>query len=187
VAVGSRPALVSAATISRAAYRVMPWKNGGGTTSEIAAGEGWRLSIATIDRDGWFSEFVGYDRTIVPIEGDGIELTVDGQTERLDKRFARFSFAGEAKTWCRLLGGPARDLNVMTRRDRWKHAVAICRLRERRLRLAVGPLCFAYVLDGVVLGAAAGDTIRIDGPDVLELEQTAGDATACVVSLFNAA
>jgi len=179
VAVGRQPEVIRAAS-----YRQVPWKNGGGTSREIAAGDGWRISVASIDRDGWFSDFTGYDRTIVPVEGGGIELTIDGVSQRLQRQYEPFAFRGEGKTCCRLLGGPARDLNVMTLRGRWSHAVSVSRVTGRRLRLAAGALCFAYVLRGSVLEAAAGDTIFIAGPNTLELEHADDDALTCVVSLF---
>ena len=55
----------------------VPWKNGGGTTCEIAAspaGAGmeafdWRLSMADVAADGPFSNFSDIDRTLVLIEG----------------------------------------------------------------------------------------------------------------------
>lgn len=181
MALGSRATIVRGDT-----YRTVPWKNGGGTTREIATGDGYRLSVATIGADGWFSDFAGYDRTIVPIEGNGIELTIDGIAITLDEPYVPLEFAGEAKTWCRLVDGPVRDFNVMTDRSRWKHAVQICRVRASRLHLAIGPLCFIYVLEGTVLGAPAGDTLRIEGPDALDLEQTQGEGLAAVVSLFSA-
>lgn len=181
MALGSRTTLIRGE-----AYLTVPWKNGGGTTREIVAGEGYRLSVATIASDGWFSDFSGYDRTIVPIYGDGIALTIDGMTTVLDEPFVPLEFAGEARTWCRLLGGAAEDFNVMTERSRWKHSVNVCRVRDRRLQLAIGPLCFIYVLEGTVLGAGAGDTVCLKGPDALELEHEHGPALACVVSLFTA-
>ena len=59
-----------------------PWKNGGGTTREIAAFPpgaglddfGWRLSVAEVERDGPFSVFSGVDRTIVLLDGAGMRL-----------------------------------------------------------------------------------------------------------------
>ena len=59
---------------SRAALPATPWKNGGGTTQEIAgwpAGAGldafgWRVSIACIAASGPFSVFAGIDRSIMP-------------------------------------------------------------------------------------------------------------------------
>lgn len=169
-------------------YREVPWRNGGGVSRVIDGGDdvGWRLSVATISQDGWFSDYSGFDRTIVAIDGDGMELTVDGVTRRLQRRYEPFSFSGDAKTTCRLLGGPTRDLNVVTRRDRWSHTVAISRVMGPRLHLAVELLCFVYVLRGSIMGASTGDTIRMHGPDAIELHHSREDAYACVVSLFPA-
>ncbi|MGH7186208.1 MAG: HutD/Ves family protein, partial [Pseudomonadota bacterium] len=104
-------------------YQVMPWKNGGGVTTEIwkavsPAGEMlWRLSIADVGRDSPFSPFPGIDRTIMVIEGNGMELTVEGfGTRQLDRPFEPFAFSGDAKTTCRLIDGPIRDFNLMVMR-----------------------------------------------------------------------
>src|SRR3954453_19828990 len=69
-------------------YRVMPWKNGGGSTTELAifpndstvSGDRflWRVSIADVIVDGPFSRFAGYDRHIMMIEGSGMFLDVEG-------------------------------------------------------------------------------------------------------------
>jgi environmental stress-induced protein Ves len=100
-----------------------PWANGGGTTRTVARfpdrGDGpssWRVSIADIDTDGPFSTFPGLERTFVLIDGPGVRLTVDGVRHGL-RRGDRLRFSGEQQTACRLDGGPARALNVMTRRD----------------------------------------------------------------------
>jgi environmental stress-induced protein Ves len=61
-------------------YRTMPWKNGGGTTIEIARspeppeGAGlddldWRVSMARVDGPGPFSRFEGVDRTLAVLDG----------------------------------------------------------------------------------------------------------------------
>jgi environmental stress-induced protein Ves len=107
-------------------YAATPWKNGGGVTHEIArfgdGAEQWRVSLATIDRDGPFSDFGGYDRTIVPVEGAGFELALDGvERVRLDRLYHPFAFAGERRVDCRLLDGPSRDLNALSLRSLWRH------------------------------------------------------------------
>jgi len=57
--------------IPPAQHRLMPWRNGGGRTAEIAfepadspAGFRWRLSLAEVESDGPFSTFPGCCRTI---------------------------------------------------------------------------------------------------------------------------
>ncbi|MGO4526378.1 HutD family protein [Microvirga sp. 2MCAF35] len=107
----------------------VPWKNGGGTTAEVAAFPegstfetfGWRISMADVASDGPFSIFPGIDRTLIVVEGDGIELDVEGIVYPLDKASPKLSFSGDDITTGRLLSGPIRDLNVMTRRGQFVH------------------------------------------------------------------
>jgi hypothetical protein len=120
---------------SRSSLPVMPWKNGGGTTQEIASwpqgaaldGFGWRVSIATIAADGPFSVFPGIDRSIMLLEGDGVRLfTHDGRIHRrLDMPYRPFAFSGDEAIDCTLLGGASSDFNVMTRRGQWRAEVQV--------------------------------------------------------------
>lgn len=113
-------------------YRVMPWKNGRGTTTEIAihppsadlAGTpfDWRVSMADVNQDGDFSLFPGYDRSILVAQGAGMELDFDAAPGvRLQGAGAMTAFSGDWRTQCRLLDGPVRDFNVMTQRGRMEH------------------------------------------------------------------
>lgn len=108
-------------------YPRMPWKNGGGSTEEIArdAGEGlegfgWRLSIADIAESGGFSSFAGYQRIITVLQGDGMVLQVDGEASRALLPFDAFMFSGESQVSCRLLGGPIRDFNLIYAPQRYR-------------------------------------------------------------------
>jgi environmental stress-induced protein Ves len=114
----------------------MPWKNGGGVTTEIAifpAGAGledfeWRLSMATVASDGPFSLFAGVDRTLAVLEGEGIVLSVEGRPEESIKRGSSpVSFAADRPTSARLIAGPVTDLNAMTRRGVWTHRMEMLR------------------------------------------------------------
>ncbi|GIQ81938.1 uncharacterised protein family HutD/Ves, partial [Kipferlia bialata] len=61
--------------------RVMPWKNGKGSTAEILVSPPgtslakmdftYRLSSAPVTEDGSFSHFPGFQRILLPIEGAG--------------------------------------------------------------------------------------------------------------------
>ena len=101
-----------------------PWKNGGGETREIATFPpgaefndfDWRLSIATIAEDGAFSAFPGIDRTLILMSGRGVALRLDGGPDHVLHPGDSLDFAGEQAVRSRLLDGPVRDLNVMTRR-----------------------------------------------------------------------
>jgi environmental stress-induced protein Ves len=112
-----------------------PWKNGGGVTREIVVVPGgaglddfdWRASIATIGASGPFSAFHGVERTIVLLEGDGVDLAAPAFRHRLDVPLAPFRFDGATPVQATLLGGPSADFNVMTRRSRCRAAVRIVR------------------------------------------------------------
>ncbi len=80
----------------------------------------WRISIADVTEDCSFSEFIGVDRKIVVIDGAGMALKIGG-VEHVVKPMVPFSFSGDVTTTARLINGPTRDLNVMTR---WQCATA---------------------------------------------------------------
>ncbi|MFT4266569.1 MAG: HutD family protein [Xenophilus sp.] len=112
-----------------------PWKNGGGSTREIACwpvGAGfeafdWRVSIASIASSGPFSVFMGVDRVITLLEGDGVQLQGPGVAHRLDAVLQPFAFSGDAPIDCTLLGGPSTDFNVMSRRGRVRAELRVLR------------------------------------------------------------
>ena len=148
------------------------WKNGGGTTAEVAvhpSGAGfetfdWRLSMADVAADGPFSAFPGIDRTLVLIEGAGIDLMQDGVLHRLDPANPILSFPGEAATTGLLPGGPIRDFNVMTRRGRVHHGVSIAsagpQVGATALLVLAGPT--ELHCEGCVLLLDRFDTALID-------------------------
>ncbi|RYE32967.1 MAG: HutD family protein [Hyphomicrobiales bacterium] len=166
--------------IRAADCKVMPWKNGGGTTTEIAVSpEGaplsdfdWRISMAHVGQDGPFSSFPGIDRTLSVLSGNGIRLAFgDGETVSLDRTTAPFFFAADRAVNGVLVDGAIDDLNVMSRRGRWRHRVE--RLSgERSLPASEGLLVLvACKGDWQVNGAAlpAGDSAVMDAPGSVEL------------------
>lgn len=108
------------------------WKNGGGSTTEVAvwpAGAGlddfvWRISIATIASDGPFSLFPGIDRTLSLVRGQGVDLLLkDGAPRTVALRLdaPTLSFPGEWPIDASLPFGATQDFNVMTRRASSRH------------------------------------------------------------------
>ena len=108
----------------------MPWKNGGGSTTELAIfppGANlenffWRLSSACVETAGPFSQFSGVDRGLAILSGDG--LILHGRDEHsaptrvhLDRDTQPYRFPGELAIHAELCGGPVLDLNLMTRRN----------------------------------------------------------------------
>jgi len=117
-------------------YRRMPWKNGLGITTEIAVSPmdagleaksfDWRVSIANVEKDCRFSRFPGYDRSIMLIEGAGMELSFDScPSQRIDQPQKPYRFKGESQTYCHLLDGLVRDFNVMSARGKFKHVCKV--------------------------------------------------------------
>lgn len=115
-----------------AQHRTMPWKNGGGTTTEIAVSPtgasmedfDWRVSMAHVGGDGPFSSFPGIDRTLSILIGEGLDLAFgDGETVRLTRASEPYAFAADRIVTGRLVSGAIDDLNVMSRRGRWRHRV----------------------------------------------------------------
>jgi environmental stress-induced protein Ves len=157
--------LRGAVVVRPSQWRIMPWKNGGGTTAEIAArvrpgveGFDWRLSLATVESAGPFSSYPGCDRTVVLMAGPGMELDfgLHGHA-RFERIYQSHSFAGEWSTTCTLLGGAIRDLNVITRRSALTHALEIHSL-EPRVEAAVTSA------STLVITALAGD-LSVRGAD----------------------
>ncbi|MEO4000256.1 HutD family protein [Mesorhizobium sp. CAU 1732] len=148
-----------------AGHRRMPWKNGGGETTEIAVSpEGasiddfdWRVSMARVERDGPFSVFPGVDRTLAILEGQGIMLDVEGRgTLTLTRASEPATFPADAPTSCALIAGPILDLNVMSRRDRVSHTVDILAVSAPMKFLAGARDTLVLCLEGTV--DIAGDT-----------------------------
>ncbi|CAM3595844.1 HutD family protein [Rahnella bruchi] len=150
-----------------ASLPVSPWRNGGGETREIISyppGKSdfdWRISIATIAKDGPFSAFPGIDRSITLLSGEGVHLQALPDIDHaLDTCGVPFSFSGDIALSARLLGGVTTDFNVMTRRT-------VCAARVsatgESLRISHEKGGVVYVIcgewqmpDGVVLGAGEG-------------------------------
>jgi hypothetical protein len=161
--------------IRAADCRTMPWKNGGGTTTEIVISpEGaslsdfdWRVSMAQVGADGPFSSFPGLDRTLCVLSGQGIRLAFgDGEAVTLDHTSAPFDFAADRAVDGVLIQGPIVDLNVMSRRGAWAHSVE--RLTgPGEHRIACGAILLLVTPDGgwSVNDAAlcAGDSALIQG------------------------
>jgi uncharacterized protein len=157
----------------------VPWKNGHGTTAAVAAFPegsgfdtfGWRISMADVASDGPFSVFPGIDRTLIVVEGEGIELEVEGVAYPLDKASPKLSFSGDDITTGRLLSGPIRDLNVMTRRSRFRHRT---RFVQSGVALLAEDTCAAFLvpLDGPFDVTLASTIHSLQVLDTLMLEAT---------------
>ena len=119
----------------------VPWKNGGGTTRQIAIFPEdasldtfvWRVSAADVGQAGPFSLFPGIDRFIVVTHGESMVLAdAADQSRRGLRRGEPFAFAGEAVLSAELPTGPIRDFNLMVRRGQgWAGELDVRRAAQR--------------------------------------------------------
>jgi environmental stress-induced protein Ves len=152
-------------------YRRMPWRNGGGTTTEITLGLLpdhlgrerflYRVSIADVASDGPFSRFEGYDRHIMLVSGAG--MTIDcGPNGRLDlgTLFEPRTFSGDWDVTGKLLAGPVRDFNLIVDRASAASSLEVHMLTEQHaISVAAGDTCIIHLIEGDLTEAEAGDTL----------------------------
>ena len=159
-------------------YKVMPWKNGGGETTEIAVspdGAGladfdWRVSIAKVASDGPFSAFPGIDRTLAILEGAGIVLSIEGaEPKQLTLDTAPHAFPADVATSATLISGTVVDFNVMSRRGKIHHEVErLATAKDSPAGLTRLMLCSLGVLDIT----SNGKTERLGPLDMALLAET---------------
>jgi uncharacterized protein len=183
--------------IRKAMYRTVPWKNGGGTATDIIAspeGAGydafhWRLSGAHVGRDGPFSLFPDIDRTMVILAGGALVLqgvpgdqsdqglqggTYDEVT--LTKLSAPYAFPGDVPVTATLPAGPVDNLNMMSHRGRFQHSMRRL-VAGDMLTPKQGATLLLFVERGRATVEAGGESA------VLELHDTAVASETVVVGL----
>ena len=114
--------------LTMADFKVMPWANGRGQTTEMWRQDRdgallWRLSRAAVVEDGPFSLFAGVDRNLTVISGPGFDLVGEG---RLAARpLQPVAFAGDVPIRAVGVTAPSEDFNVMVRRGVVQATVAV--------------------------------------------------------------
>ena len=186
--------------IPYASLEPSPWKNGGGSTTEIAAFPpgaafdefDWRVSLATIAHDGPFSIFRGIDRTLALVEGPGVSLEIDGDSRfLLTEESPVVEFPGEARVIASMLGEPTTDFNVMTRRARCHHRLGRRSLEGISEFAPRGDVTLLFLAEGESLSVSSDterigmvrfDAVIFDTGTVWKLETT--EAAVLVVDIF---
>ena len=141
--------------LSPETFKTIPWKNGLGQTTELAINSGgnldnfnWRLSIASVVNDGDFSNFSGYQRNLVLIEGKGLILDHrNGDIDELTNLLDIAHFDGGSKTHGSLVNGGIKDFNIMTKQNSFTAEVN-CYVKQHSANFALitNKLIFAYSL-----------------------------------------
>jgi environmental stress-induced protein Ves len=142
----------------------MPWRNGGGTTRELAAWPRgtddwrWRVSVAEVVADGPFSRFEGVSRWFAVLSGAGVRLDLGARSHRLLASSDPLCFDGALAASCTLVDGATQDFNLMTRvgaaqarlvRVRGARQLSLARTLTMAVYVVQGPA--SLKLDGVAM------------------------------------
>lgn len=141
-------------------YRVMPWKDGGGSTTEVAiepAGVGlsepflWRVSSARVEASGPFSHFPGRARLLTLLEGPGLILDIEGMgRQRLKHPGQVVAFPGDAGVQATLIQGSCADFGVISDPARVKVTLEWLNLGTEPTALTVAPTTLLFAPWGPV-------------------------------------
>ncbi len=172
-----------------AQYQQTLWKNGKGTTTELAINDGgdlthfdWRISIASVVENGVFSDFSGLRRDLFLLSGQGVTLIHDegksGETMHQLKRPLDYAtFDGGSRTEGKLHDGAITDLNLMTRQGMYQVNIVTFD-QQTSWPLPEDGLCFIYPLaDKISLDVKGQQTTVIDKHHLLIAEQGFKSAT----------
>jgi hypothetical protein len=153
-------------------YKRTPWKNGAGTTTELAISPEnatladflWRVSIAEVGTEGPFSLFPGFDRTIMLIDGAGMILDAgDRGSIALREPLLAQSFSGDWPVIGRLISGPVRDFNLIVRRDSLRGSLtAVVFDSAYQVKCPAGATLLCHILKENTETARQGDTLIAD-------------------------
>jgi hypothetical protein len=181
---------VTIEVLRAAARAVVPWKNGGGVTSEVAVHPpgsdfdalDWRVSIAQVRAAGPFSSLPGLDRRLAVLEGR-LSIAIDGSPAvQMSPDTPALHFAGEVPVQAHPIGGAVTDLNVMTRRGRFSSSLALHRIQHATgLASGDGSVLVVALRDLVLKSQTATwslarlDAVRIEDDSLCEV-QPQGDA-----------
>jgi hypothetical protein len=165
--------------IRQSSYTASAWKNGGGTTHEAirvpAGGDSfrWRVSLATIEVSGPFSDFAGYRRSMVLLRGTGLTLKLsNGEHCVLQKIGDLTNFDGAVSAFCELHDGPCVDLNFMVSNST-RAEVRILAVDQSAPVQALDEksTLLLSISDPMLLQSDAGETVRLEPWDLAVLSR----------------
>lgn len=121
-----------AKVLGPADFQSMPWRNGQGTTTELAREDDaagnllWRLSSADVVAPGPFSIFPGVDRMLMLTAGGGFDLDFGphGRVAPVTP-LVPVRFSGDWPAEAQNVRGPSRDLNLILTRHRATATLAL--------------------------------------------------------------
>lgn len=159
--------------IRRSSFTATPWKNGGGITHEAIrvppTGDAflWRASVAQIDSSGPFSDFSGYDRKMVLLQGRGIALEFEGGKQRVLSSVGDWvEFDGAMPVRGELLDGPCMDLNLMVSQSLRTTARSVRLHVPTRVTAAEGETTLIFGIQDPLSLDCRGQSVRLESWDL---------------------
>jgi environmental stress-induced protein Ves len=160
--------------LKASSYREGRWRNGLGVSWEIAGDGGddftWRMALARLDADVPFSAYPGIDRVFTIIEGEGVDLDVDGLATIAARYLRPVHFPGDRATTSHLVAGPSRALNLFVKRHAYSSDVSVTR-HDKGDELRVPPLSLIFIIDGLASTDGdeleSGDSVVVDSPAMI--------------------
>lgn len=137
----------------------MPWKNGQGTTRQIAiypdnadiSNFQWRISAATVNAIGPFSNFDNVTRSLALLTGDKITLSIQGETVELRSDGQPVTFSGTIPTEMTECLKPALDFGVMTHNDYAQHSLIKATFKDGETYQRTAPTTLILTLSPCLL------------------------------------
>lgn len=156
-------------------FRSMPWKNGSGTTKEIArepeTGENflWRVSSALVEKSGHFSSYPAHHRLLTPLLGN-LRLLAEGAEVELAPGDIH-SFRGGDPVRAEL-SAPVQDLGLIYDPTRVRAEMSMLPFlgKTRSFRLtartvffySLGKFSASCYPDELSFSLQKGDVLRVD-------------------------
>jgi len=167
-------------------YITMPWRNGLGSTIELLKNQSndyfkWRLSMADVAQDGAFSDFSGYDRCLILLNGTGMTLTNhQGQQWSLTQLCDAAHFKGEDLINARLHDGPIRDFNLMTRRKDCSAKVFTSQQQRNQIISLNGNLFLFFNIQGSAYFKLGNNAdMAVAEQHLMQLDPSSSDSCHC--------
>lgn len=147
--------------LRRSDYRAMQWKNGRGTTEEIAIDPPgavfsdqtpflWRLSTAQVNEGGAFSLFPGYRRMLTLVEGSELKLYFGPEKRNFVLRQGEVcEFSGDETVFTDSGVSGMKDLNFIWRVNQVKVCLEVIsfKVKPRSFHLS-GHTSFVFAMKG---------------------------------------
>lgn len=147
-------------------YRIMPWPNGKGSTTELLvfpkgsslgdASATWRVSMAAVPESGPFSRLPAYQRIITVVKGAGFRLRGDMGTDTTVTPGNTFDFSGAEEIFCEVMKGACIDLNVIYKRTQVKAELQLCENPHYSIHTEEGLTLIMVCLEGSIALKAYG-------------------------------